>query len=133
MTERRKDRGGRQVAAEWSGRTVRAWVPDRLTERDLDLSPATVRRTEQAAAAATKASDALPARWEPLARLLLRAEGLASSAIEGLAAPLAEVAAAELDPVDGEPSAWVADNLTVVTMALADRDRPLTPSRLNAW
>jgi Fic family protein len=73
--------------------------------------------------------------WEPTARLLLRAEGVASSSIEGLRAPAAEVAAAELDESAVEStSAWVADNLAVVTEALSTATAaPLRISRLHAW
>jgi Fic family protein len=93
-------------------------VPEPLEKARLDLSEATVRQTEKAAAAARQSSDELPARWEPLARLLLRTEGVASSFIEGVRAPLTDVAAAELDPTEGETAAWVADNLATVAAAV---------------
>jgi Fic family protein len=125
---------GTEVLIRWSGRTVTAWVPDPLVERDLLLSEATVRRTEQAAAAARRGSDALPADWEALARLLLRAEGVASSFVEGIRAPLAEVAAAELDPTVGETAVWVADNLAAVLAAIGEgREGPLEVASLHRW
>src|SRR5438034_1445792 len=125
---------GREVAIRWQGRPARAWLPDALASRPVLLSEATVRRTEQAAAAARRSSDVLPARWEPLARLLLRAEGLASSFIEGVRAPLADVVAAELDPTAGEPATWVAGNLAAVTTATRDAGRrPLTVKALHRW
>lgn len=52
------------------------------------------------------------ARWP---RLLLRAEGVASSYLEGLAAPLAEVVLAESSHASPSTSAaWIAANLAVV-------------------
>lgn len=105
---------GREVPVTWNGRTVRAWVPEPLESRDFSLREPTVRRTEQAIAMARRANDELPLAWEALARLLLRAEGVASSCIEGVTAPLADVAAAELDRTIGETASWVADNLEAV-------------------
>ena len=125
---------GRQVPIVWHGRRTDAWVPDRLSDRDLVLSEATARRTEQAAAAVRRSSDELPARWEPLARLLLRAEGIASSFIEGVRAPLPDVAAAELDPTVGETAAWVADNLAAVTATICEaHDAALSVESLHRW
>ncbi len=125
---------GTEVLVRWNGRTVAAWVPDPLVGRDLSLTEATARRTEQAAAAARRGSDSLPPRWEALARLLLRAEGVASSFVEGIRAPLADVAAAELDPTVGETAAWVADNLATVLAATAEaRHGPLRLESLHRW
>jgi len=126
--------GGREVPITWNGRPVRAWVPDPLAGAELKLSEATARRTEQAAALLRRGSDELPPAWEVLARLLLRAEGVASSFIEGVRAPLADVAAAELDPTVGEAASWVAGNLTAVTEAIeAAGHGPLTVEALHAW
>ena len=51
--------------------------------------------------------------------MLLRAEGIASSNIEGLRVPASEVAAAELDEASApREAALVAANLAVVTDAL---------------
>jgi Fic family protein len=60
---------------------------------------------------------------------------VASSAIEGLHAPLAEVAAAELDDSAVETaSAWVADNLAAVTHALTTASAsPLSVDLLHSW
>lgn len=130
---------GCEVPIVWQGRAARAWLPDPLAARDLELSERTVRRTEQAAAAARRGSDELPVRWEALARLLLRAEGVASSFIEGVQAPLADVAAAELDPTPldptlGETARWVADNVAAVTAAVAEAHHgPLTVEALHRW
>jgi Fic family protein len=108
---------GREVPVDWNGRRVAAWLPDVLAGRTLTFTESTVRSTERAAAAARRSTDRLPSGWEPLARLLLRAEGVASSAIEGVRAPLPEIAIAEIDPTVGEAADWVANNLAVVTEA----------------
>jgi Fic family protein len=126
---------GRDIVIEWRGRPATAWLPDPLANQPLEVEAATVRKVERAVAAVQRSRDRLQADWEPPARLLLRAEGLASSNIEGLRAPVAEVAAAELgSPVDDE-AAWVADNLAVVDLALAaaGTDSPLRIADLHAW
>jgi Fic family protein len=64
--------------------------------------------------------------------MLLRAEGLASSNIEGVRAPVAQVVAAELG-VGGGPAGWVADNLAAVAVGLRDPSQDLTVETLNSW
>jgi Fic family protein len=125
---------GREHTIEWRGRKVAAWVPDPLAERDLALTEQTARRTERAAAAARRGSDVLPEDWGALARLLLRAEGVASSYVEGVQAPLAQVAAAELDPSVGESAAWIADNAAATLGAIDEaRKAPLDANVLHRW
>ncbi len=124
---------GREVPIDWNGRRINAWLPDMIAGRELPLTEATVRKTEQAAAAAQRVTDRLPAGWEPLARLLLRAEGVASSYIEGVRAPLPDVVVAEIDPTVGEEAAWVANNLAVVADATSQRDLVMTTEVLHDW
>lgn len=125
---------GYGTTVRWNGRDVRAWVPAPLTLQEQELSVITVRLTERAAAQVLRAGQRLPADWEPLARLLLRAEGVASSEIEGLRAPLEEVAAAELGRPEGGAATWVADNLGVVAEALdAAQAAPLSIQLLHGW
>lgn len=127
---------GRQVEFDWHGRRAVAWVPAPLAERrsELDeLSEATVRATERAAAAARRTEGRPSTAMEALGRLLLRAEGVASSEIEGLRAPLELVAVADLEPVEDGAAAWVADNLHALDQAVADVDQPLTVERLHSW
>ncbi len=104
---------------EWNGRRVPASVPPLLADLEVSLPERTVRSTERAIAAVERASDQLPDSWEPFARLLLRSEGVASSAFEQIRAPLEEVAAAEVAALVTGPSAWVADNLAVVSEAIS--------------
>jgi Fic family protein len=125
---------GHDHPIEWRGRKVNAWVPDPLTERDLTLTEPIARRTERAAAAVQRGSDALPTDWTALARLLLRAEGVASSYVEGVQAPLAQVAAAELDPSVGESAAWIADNAAATQAAIEQAHQaPLDADTLHRW
>ena len=69
---------------------------------------------------------------EVAARLLLRAEGVASSRIEAINAPADLVAVADVDHSVGGPAAWVADNLRAVDAALT-HEGPLTTEDLWAW
>lgn len=123
---------GREVPITWRGKAARAYVPDPLTVFDHEPTAQQARRLERSAAALRRADEHLPDRWLPLFRLLLRAEGIASSQIEGLRAPIADVAAAELLPSPGTVAAHVAGNLDAVVMAIQDPG-PLTPARLDAW
>lgn len=127
---------GHEVRVEWRGRTVAAWVPDPIAERDLTVSVGVARRTEQALAAVARGHDRVPTMLEPLARLVLRAEGVASSNVEGLRRPLAAIAAAEADPNGtDEEAAWIAGNLATVTDALAHAQTsgPITTTQLHTW
>lgn len=127
---------GTEITIEWNGRPATAWSPDPLASRDIEVGADVVRRTERAVAAVRMADARLPSGREPLARLLLRTEGVASSNIEGLHAHVADVAAAELDgDAVGGDAAWVADNLGAVTEALASArgGRRLTRAALHGW
>jgi len=75
---------GSEVDVVWNGRRVRAFVPALLQDRDLTLDAPTAGRTAAAATEVSYAAEALGADYEPLARLLLRSEGVASSLIEGI-------------------------------------------------
>jgi len=111
-------------------------VPEPLAELTFHLPERVVRATERAAASLQRADDRIAHRFETLARLLLRAEGVASSQIEGVRAPAELVAVAELDAdaIDTS-SAWVADNLAVVDDSLSHaRTRgTLGVRKLNTW
>ena len=127
---------GRIVRIEWLGRSVDAFVPGLLGEQELVLPERVIRATERAVSALQRADDRVVHRFETLARLLLRTEGVASSYIEGLRAPAELVAVAEVDDaaVDAS-SAWVADNLAVVDASLehARSTIPLRLSDLHDW
>ena len=127
---------GSTVVISWKGRSVDAFVPATLPGGPVELPERVVRATERAAASLRRVDDRLVHRYEALARLLLRAEGVASSHIEGVRAPAALVAVAELDAgaVD-TTTAWVADNLAVVDASLAHArsDAALTADDLHRW
>ena len=116
---------------DWNGRTARSWMPDPLGSRDFDFPPATIRAAEQATAAIALSDRARPPHWEPLARLLLRTEGIASSSIEGVRAPVVDIAIAELAPALGD-AGWVADNLAAATHAMNEQG-PLSVEHLHRW
>jgi len=107
-------------------------VPAPLAKRDLALSTTTARVAERAVAALQLSDARLPPDWEPLARLLLRHEGVASSGIEGLREPVESVLVAERTGAGGT-AGWVADNLTVIDTALDTADEPLTTGMLHRW
>jgi Fic family protein len=126
---------GTDVPITWRGRSARAFVPARLAVRDLTLDADTIARAARAQAAVEHAAEAMPDEYTALARLLLRAEGVASSFIEGISAPVVDVVLAEAADRAGHSSAaWVAANLAAATEAIgAARAGPLTVDGLCRW
>jgi len=126
---------GIDVPIQWRGRKANGFVPARLPDRDLTLDPETVAHAARAQAAVEHGAEAMPDDYTTLARLLLRAEGVASSFIEGVTAPVLDIVLAE----DGEPAgrsnaAWVAANLAAVTEAIDEAHAsPLTIESLCRW
>src|SRR5580658_7554387 len=104
----------------WNGRSIRAFVPTLLVERDLTLDALTAARSATAATEVTYAAEALDSDYEPLARLLLRSEGVASSYIEGVSAPVVDIVLAEehLGRRANGAAAWVASNMAAVSEAV---------------
>jgi Fic family protein len=124
---------GVEVPIVWRGRRVMAFVPALIVERDLQLSEATARRTGAAAADVGNAADLLTGDYEALARLLLRAEGLASSFVEGVRAPVVDVVLAE-EGGGADAAAWVASNLAATRQAIdSARTRPFSVSEMCDW
>jgi Fic family protein len=128
---------GSEVDVIWNGRRVRAFVPALLEDRDLTLDAPTAARTAGAAAEVGYAAEALDPDYEPLARLLLRSEGVASSYIEGITAPVIDIVLAEerLGRQEGGAAAWVASNLAAVSSAVAsaETDAPVSVEMLCEW
>lgn len=112
---------GREIEVVWRGRRVRAFVPARLADRDLALDAATAARTAAAASEIGHAAEVLSGDYEPLARLLLRSEGVASSYVEGITAPVVDIVLAEehLQGPAAGAAVWVASNLAATTDALS--------------
>ncbi len=110
---------GMEVPIVWRGRRASAFVPQLLADRDLTVDVATAVGTSRAQSAVEHAAERMPTSVRGLARLLLRSEGVASSYIEGILAPIAEVVLAEQHGAAGQtPGAWVAANLVAVAQAL---------------
>ena len=128
---------GREVPIVWNGKKLKAWAPAPLAGQDFSLGPRAIRLTERAGAAVVAAGNHA-ARVGPLATLLLRSEGVASSSLEGLRTPLVDVAAAEVGGSQvgealGDVATHVADNLGAVVGALGSPGRPLTRADLHDW
>jgi Fic family protein len=117
----------------WNGARLRAWVPAPLAGQPFELGSARAVRLTERAAAAVEAAGSRPARFEPVAMLLLRSEGVASSFIEGIRTPLVDVAAAEVGSVFSDSASYVADNLATVVEALRSADEALTHEHLWSW
>ncbi len=126
---------GVEVPIVWRGRNGLAFVPTRLAERDLTLAADTVVRAARAQAAVEHGAEAMPDDYAALARLLLRAEGVASSFIEGVTAPVVDIVLAEAgDEAGSSPAAWVAANLAAVTEALEEAHAgPFAAENLCRW
>lgn len=127
---------GTEVPVVWRNRRVSAFVPQLLSERDLSLDVKAASRCGAAEAGVSAGAEALGDDYVPLARLLLRAEGIASSYIEGVTAPVVEVVIAEHE--DGgahTPAAWVAANLAAADEAIAHASGtdPLSVEELCRW
>ena len=111
--------------AERRGCTYEAYVPDPLVGRPLHLDSEVVADVEDAAIAITRLNDSgiALADSETLARLLLRAESVASSYIEGLVVGgrrllRAEVAAAAGEPAGDVTAEEVLGNIDAMTWAV---------------
>ena len=126
---------GREVEVVWNGRRVRAFVPPLLATRDLTLSSSSVAKVATAQADTEFAAESMGSEYEVLARLLLRSEGVASSFIEGITAPVIDVVLAErsLLPANSEAT-WVSANLEAVTSALHNaRNSDFSAETLKRW
>jgi Fic family protein len=123
---------GHEKRIDWNGHPVNAWIPRPVADQDLSTSTATARQTEQAIAA-IRGSGQLSGRFESVALLLERAEGVASTWVEGLRVPLVEVAAAEIGETRDRSAMQIADNQSVVRHALAAPEQDLQIADLHQW
>jgi len=119
------------VTVDWEGRPVDALVPEPLRERG-PVGRDAQRHAARAEGVLTAGMPRHDARLEVAARLLLRAEGVASSRIEAIHAPAELVAVADIDASVSGPAIEVADNLRALDAALA-HDAPLTIDALFEW
>jgi Fic family protein len=131
------DQAGSRVEVNWKGRRIQALVPMLLGQRDLSLDAASAARCATGASEVAHAAEALDPDYEPLARLLLRSEGVASSYIEGVRAPVIDIVLAEEQlGRRGSPAAqWVAGNLAAVSEAVTNAAgrEPLGVDTLCGW
>jgi len=111
---------GVEVPIVWRGRRTKAFVPTLLAERDLALDAETVALAARAQAAVEHGAETMPDDHAALARLLLRAEGVASSFIEGVTAPVVDIVLAEAHSAEPSAAAWVAANLAAVAEAIEE-------------
>jgi Fic family protein len=113
---------GDEVPIVWNGRRATAFVPRLLAARDLGLDARTATCTGAAVAEVLRAAEALDVEIEALARLLLRSEGLASSFVEGITAPVVDVVLAEQGSprADDLAASWVAASLIAMVAAVED-------------
>ena len=128
---------GVEVPIVWNGRRAAAFVPARLADRDLTLDAPTATRAGEAVAEVLRAAETLDLDYEPLARLLLRLEGVASSYIEGITAPVLDVVLAEQGRARADDAAeWVAAALATTVAAVdeaASGHAPLAVDTLCGW
>jgi Fic family protein len=126
----------RHVTFDRHGNTARAWAPPALADRKFELPERTVRETERALAELRLMEQQILPSAGPIGRLLLRSEGVASSAIEGLSVPLDELLTVEALGSGAATATWVAGNLAAVAAAVEDAaalDRDLDAARLHSW
>lgn len=122
---------GATETVEWQGRPLEVFLPAPLP-RAPELSAVAIRASALAEGALATVDERLHAGLEVPARLLLHAEGVASSRIEEVAAPAADIAVAAVDPNVGGAAGWVADNLRAVHVAVQHRG-PLRVEDLWDW
>ena len=117
------------VTVEWEGRSVEAFVPAPLSEIEhLDAQRDAARAEGVLTATAVHHDPQL----EVAARLLLRAEGVASSRIEAINAPVELVAVADAERSAIGPAAEIADNRRALDAALRQKGA-LTHKDLWRW
>ncbi len=124
---------GRDVTITWNGKEVGAWMPGLLEGAELSLPPEVIRQTEGALSDLSLMEHQIPAAADAIGRMLLRSEGIASSAVEGLRVPIEDVLAVEALGRGGADASWVAGNLAIVSDAIADVDRDINGAVLHRW
>lgn len=130
------DLAGTEVPIVWRGRRANAFLPQFLSDRDLTLDVKAAARCGAAEASVSQGAEAIGDDHALLARLLLRSEGIASSYIEGVSAPVVDVVLAEHDDSGAHtPAAWVAANLAATSEAVdhAAGTDPLGVGDLCSW
>lgn len=123
------------VQREWPphGKRFEAFVAPRIADIDARLDTDTLEACDRAALALSQIGAESPVAWDSVGRLLLRAEGLASSDIEGIRVTPRRLVHAMVADVDDQQALWVLDNIDAVEAAYTRADADLTPKELLRW
>ena len=117
------------VAVQWRGRQVTATVPVALAQQDLSLSPKTLTACATASARLGLAAETMPREFSTAARLTLRNEGVASSHIEGVRAPIIDVVL----PARTGSSSVIAAHFDAIESVLSQTRDDLSVDTLLSW
>jgi Fic family protein len=115
------------------GRPFEAFVAPHIAETVFSISEDTLRTCDHAVSALSQIGAQPPVAWDPVGRLLLRAEGLASSDIEGIKVAPQRLLQAMVGDTHDEPAQWVLDNIDAVEAAYGDADEDLTTEMMLRW
>lgn len=117
------------VAVQWRGRRVTATVPVALAQQDLSLSPKTLMACATATARLGLVAETMPREFTTAARLTLRNEGVASSHIEGVRAPIIDVVL----PARTGSSSVIAAHFDAIESVLSQTQDELSVDTLLSW
>ncbi len=115
------------------GRPFEAFVAPLIAETRFSISNSTLQACDQAVSALSQIGAQPPVAWDPVGRLLLRAEGLASSDIEGIRVAPRRLLQAMVGDTHDQPAQWVLDNIDAVEAAYGDADKDLTTEMMLRW
>ena len=124
------------VRREWppgGGRRYEAFVADAIADRAFSIDHDTLTTCDQAAGELGQIGAHLPVAWEPAGRLLLRAEGLASSDIEGIRVDPRRLLRVQAGHADDVPAQWVLDNIDAIERAYDDAAKQLATGLVLEW
>lgn len=115
------------------GRPYEAFVAPLIAETVFSITKDTLRACDDAVSALSQIGAQPPVAWDPVGRLLLRAEGLASSDIEGIQVAPRRLLQAMVSDTHDQPAQWVLDNIDAVEAAYGDADKDLTIEMMLRW
>lgn len=124
------------VSGEWppeGGRRYEAFVAPRIADAEFEMARDTLVACDRAASALSQVGARPPVAWEPVGRLLLRTEGLASSDIEGIKVEPRRLLQAMVSDTDDTPARWVLDNIDAVETAYSEAGEDLTTAAMLRW
>lgn len=115
------------------GIRFQAFVAEPIAEMTPVLSEDSLALCDRASSQLSRIGAGSPIACDPVGRLLLRSEGLASSDIEGIQVTPRRLLEAGLTTSDDQPAIWVLDNIAAIESAHAQADRALTVGMLEHW